>query len=96
MKLSVDEVKVLYAFGCTDRKLTVERLCIVAALATGQEAKSLIYHLAMKLSEEGAERWHSYLLNRIRMEMKKRALDRNGHFVHLRCDCAGQFLEAKN
>lgn len=54
----------------------LERFCIVAALATEQEAKSLIYHLAVKLSEESAERWNSYLLNRIRMEMKKRPLDR--------------------
>ena len=39
MKISMNEKKALYAFGCPNRDATVERLRLVAALAPDPAAK---------------------------------------------------------
>ena len=52
MRMSMNEKKALYAFGCPNREATVERLRFVAALAPDPAAKKLFFTLAVKLSDE--------------------------------------------
>ena len=47
MKMSMNEKKALYAFGCPNREATVERLRLVAALAPDPAAKKLFYILSV-------------------------------------------------
>ena len=58
MTMNMNEKKALYAFGCPNRKATVERLKLLAALAPEPTAKKLFRSLAVKLSGEDADRWY--------------------------------------
>ena len=69
MKMSMNEKKALYAFGCPNREATVERLRLVAALAPDPAAKKLFYTLAVKLSDEDCDRWYRCFLNSVRREV---------------------------
>ena len=55
MKMNLNEMEALYAFGCPNRKATIERLRLVAAIAPDPAAKKLFYMLSVKLSAEGAD-----------------------------------------
>lgn len=52
MMMSMNEKKILFAFGCPKRELTVERLRHAAALAVDPAAKKAFYSLAVKLYED--------------------------------------------
>ena len=69
MKMSMNEKKALYAFGCPNREATVERLRLVAALAPDPAAKKLFFTLAVKLSDEDCDRWYRCFLNSVRREV---------------------------
>ena len=58
MRMSMNEKKALYAFGCPNREATVERLRFAAALAPDPAAKKLFFTLAVKLSDESCDRWY--------------------------------------
>ena len=58
MRMSMNEKKALYAFGCPNREATVERLRFVAALAPDPAAKKLFYMLSVKLDDESSDKWY--------------------------------------
>lgn len=70
MRTTIEEKRALAAFGCGNYQNTVKRLCMIAALTPDAEAKALFYQLAVRLSEEMAEKDYSDFINNIRMEMK--------------------------
>ena len=71
MEMSMNEKKVLYAFGCPNREATVERLRFAAALAPDPAAKKLFYTLAVKLSDEDCDRWYRCILYNMRRELER-------------------------
>ena len=74
MKMNLNEMEALYAFGCPNRKATIERLRLVAAIAPDPAAKKLFYMLSVKLSAEGADRWYRCFFYNMRLEVE--------HFAH--------------
>ena len=70
MTMNMNEKKALYAFGCPNRKATVERLKLLAALAPEPTAKKLFRSLAVKLSGEDADRWYRCLFYNMRLEIE--------------------------
>ena len=74
MKMSMNEKKALYAFGCPNREATVERLRFVAALAPDPAAKKLFFTLAVKLSDEDCDKWYRCFYYNMRLEVE--------HFAH--------------
>ena len=69
MTMNMNEKKALYAFGCPNRKATVERLKLLAALAPEPTAKKLFRSLAVKLSDEDADRWYRCFFYNMRLEI---------------------------
>ena len=69
MKMNLNEMEALYAFGCPNRKATIERLRLVAAIAPNPAAKKLFYMLSIKLSAEGADRWYRCFYHNLRVRM---------------------------
>lgn len=69
MRMSMNEKKALYAFGCPNREATVERLRFAAALAPDPAAKKLFFTLAVKLSDEDCDKWYRCFYPTLRMEM---------------------------
>ena len=74
MRISMNEKKALYAFGCPNREATVERLRFAAALAPDPAAKKLFFTLAVKLSDESCDRWYRCFFYNMRLEVE--------HFAH--------------
>jgi hypothetical protein len=74
MRMSMNEKKALYAFGCPNREATVERLRFAAALAPDPAAKKLFFTLAVKLSDEDCDRWYRCFFYNMRLEVE--------HFAH--------------
>lgn len=70
MRTTIEEKKALATFGCGNYQNTVKRLCMVAALIPNAEVKAMFYKLAVRLSEEMAEKDYSIFINNIRMEME--------------------------
>ena len=69
MKMNLNEMEALYAFGCPNRKATIERLRLVNAIAPDPAAKKLFYMLSVKLSAEGADRWYRCFYHNLRVRM---------------------------
>ena len=57
MKLSIEEKKILYAFGCRSHENTVRRLKWVTALTVDEKVKRRVLCLARKLDDGGAGEW---------------------------------------
>jgi hypothetical protein len=74
MRMSMNEKKALYAFGCPNREATVERLRFAAALAPDPAAKKLFFTLAVKLSDENCDKWYRCFFYNMRLEVE--------HFAH--------------
>ena len=70
MSMNMNEKKALYAFGCPNRKATVERLKLLATLAPEPTAKKLFRSLAAKLSDEDADRWYRCFFYNMRLEIE--------------------------
>lgn len=70
MKMTIDEKKALYAFGCPNHEATVQRMKLLAAIAPEPVAKCLFYNLAVKLSTEGADKWYRCFFRTLRSEME--------------------------
>lgn len=70
MTMNLNEKKALYAFGCPNRKATVERLKLLAGLAPEPTAKKLFRSLAVKLSDEDADRWYRCFFYNMRLEIE--------------------------
>lgn len=69
MKMNLNEMEALYAFGCPNREATIKRLRLVAAIAPDPMAKKLFYMLVVKLSAEGADRWYRCFYHNLRVRM---------------------------
>ena len=70
MRMSMNEKKALYAFGCPNREATVERLRFAAALAPDPAAKKLFFTLAVKLSDENCDKWYRCFFYNMRLEIE--------------------------
>ena len=55
MMMSMNEKKILFAFGCPKRELTIARLRHAAALAVDPTAKKNFFRLAVMLIEEATD-----------------------------------------
>ncbi|MDE7203051.1 MAG: ferredoxin [Lachnospiraceae bacterium] len=70
MKITIEEKKILAVFGCGNYQNTIKRLCMIAALTPDAAAKALFYQLALRLSEELAEKDYCVFINGIHKEME--------------------------
>ena len=70
MMMSMNEKKILFAFGCPNRDLTVERLRHAAALAVDPAAKKEFFTLAIKLSDEDLTDWYRNFYYNMRLDME--------------------------
>ena len=71
MTMTMNEKKILFAFGCPNREATVERLRYAAALATDPAAKKEFYTLAVKLSEDEVSAWYRNFFFNMRLELER-------------------------
>lgn len=58
MKLTINEKKALYAFGCPNREATVKRLRVIAALTPEPAAAILLLRVADKLDTVKTDEWY--------------------------------------
>ena len=70
MRMTIEEKKVLYAFGCPDHFNTVTRLRQLAMLAVDPGTKKLAGILALKLLDKGVDKWNSCFYYNLRIEME--------------------------
>ena len=71
MMMSMNEKKILFAFGCPNRGLTVERLRHAAALAVDPTAKKDFFTLAIKLNEEATDDGYRNFFYNMRLEVER-------------------------
>jgi hypothetical protein len=69
MKMNLNEMEALYAFGCPNHKATIDRLRLVAAIAPDPAAKKLFHTLSVKLSVENADKWYRCFYYNLRVRM---------------------------
>lgn len=68
--MTMNEKKILFAFGCPNRGLTVERLRHAAALTVDPAAKKAFFTLAIKLNEDVTDdRYRNFYYN-MRLDME--------------------------
>lgn len=70
MRFNIEEKKILYAFGCSSYKNTVERIKWLAALAVDTETKRTVWILARKIDQEGVKTWYRCFYKCLRIEME--------------------------
>ena len=69
--MTMNEKKILFAFGCPNRGLTVERLRHAAALAVDPTAKKDFFTLAIKLNEEANDDGYRNFFYNMRLEFER-------------------------
>ena len=69
MKLTMEEKEILYAYGCSSWKNTVERLKWLTALAVDPEKKHRLLELAGKVDRDTTGEWYSDFYYFLRREM---------------------------
>ena len=69
MRFNIEEKKIIYAFGCSNHKNTVERMKWLAALAVDVETKQIVGMLARKIDQEGVKAWYRCFYECLRIEM---------------------------
>ena len=70
MKLTFEEKKLLYTYGCADLELTRKRLYEIAGLTVDPEQNKLVYEFSRKLENESLESWYDPLFYFVRSEME--------------------------
>ena len=70
MKLTFEEKKLLYTYGCADLELTRKRLYEIAGLTVDPEQNKLVYEFSRKLENESLESWYDQLFYFVRSEME--------------------------
>ena len=72
MKLTFEEKKLLYTYGCADLELTRKRLYEIAGLTVDPDQNRLVYNFVRKLEEESLhlERWYDQMFYFVRAEME--------------------------
>ena len=70
MKLTFEEKKLLYTYGCADLELTRKRLCGVAGLTVDPDQNKLVLDFCRKLEDETLADWYDQLFYFVRSEME--------------------------
>ena len=72
MKLTFEEKKLLYTYGCADLELTRKRLYEIAGLTVDPDLNRLVFDFVRKLKDESLhlERWYDQMLYFVRAEME--------------------------
>lgn len=71
MMMTMNEKKILFAFGCPNRGLTVERLRHAAVLAVDPATKKDFFTLAIKLNEEATDDGYRNFFYNMRLEVER-------------------------
>ena len=70
MKLTFEEKKLLYTYGCADLELTRKRLCGVAGLTVDPDQNKLVLDFCRKLEDETLADWYDQMFYFVRSEME--------------------------
>ena len=70
MKLTFEEKKLLYTYGCADLELTRKRLYGVAGLTVDPDQNRLVYDFCRKLEDETLADWYDQMFYFVRAEME--------------------------
>ena len=70
MKLTFDEKKLLYTYGCADLELTRKRLYGVAGLTVDPDQNKLVLDFCRKLEDETLADWYDQMFYFVRSEME--------------------------
>ena len=70
MKLTFEEKKLLYTYGCADLELTRKRLYGVAGLTVDPDQNRLVYDFCRKLEDETRTDWYDQMFYFVRSEME--------------------------
>ena len=75
MKLTFEEKKLLYTYGCADLELTRKPLYGVAGLTVDPNQNKMVYDFCRKLEDETLADWYDQMFYFVRAEMKSRVTD---------------------
>ncbi len=70
MKLTFEEKKLLYTYGCADLELTRKRLYEVAGLTVNPDQNKLVLDFCRKLEDETLADWYDQMFYFVRAEME--------------------------
>ena len=70
MKLTFEEKKLLYTYGCADLELTHKRLCGVTGLTVDPDQNKLVLDFCRKLEDETLTDWYGQMFYFVRAEME--------------------------
>lgn len=72
MKLTFEEKKLLYTYGCADLELTLKRLYEIVGLTVVPDLNRLVFDFVRKLEDESLhlERWYDQMFYFVRSEME--------------------------
>ena len=69
MKLTINEKKALYAFGCKSRRTTVRRLHLIAEITPEPATAALLHRVAGKLEAENSDKWYRHFFRTLHDEI---------------------------
>ena len=70
MKLTFEEKKLLYTYGCANLELTRKRLYEIAGLTVDPNQNKLVYDFYRKLEDETLADWYDQMFYFVRSEME--------------------------
>ena len=70
MKLTFDEKKLLYTYGCANLELTRKRIYEIAGLIVDPERNKLVHEFSRKLEDESLADWYDQMFYFVRAEME--------------------------
>ena len=70
MKLTFEEKKLLFTYGCADLELTRKRLYEIAGLTVDPNQNKLVYDFCRKLEDETLADWYDQMFYFVRSEME--------------------------
>ena len=70
MKLTFDEKKLLYTYGCANLELTRKRMYEIAGLIVDPERNKLVHEFSRKLEDETLADWYDQMFYFVRAEME--------------------------
>ena len=70
MKLTFEEKKLLFTYGCADLELTRKRLYEIAGLTVDPDQNKLVYDFCRKLECETLADWYDQMFYFVRAEME--------------------------
>ena len=70
MKLTFEEKKLLFTYGCADLELTRKRLYEIAGLTVDPDQNKLVLDFCRKLEDETLADWYDQMFYFVRAEME--------------------------